>query len=249
MNKRTKKFNPRRWQRVAWAGGGDQVQRLLNLSSTERLTEAEITGIEHQAIASLIVLRNGFCPVAYNQMAHLYRIARIVADDMNIALLKQRADAAWQVLSDLWQAQTSVPPAQEQCDVLADLMDAMLALLPGVPRPEWFMAQEASHQQLIERMKDAYLALPTWTRDGLLAVLQGGTLKAAAAKAGQTERDASMHIRAAGAIVHTLHSNKTGVPFPANIKLLRQHGGDLLPTALGLDAWATIQLRMLVTTR
>lgn len=238
MSKPRKKYNPRRWQRVAWAGGGDQMQRVLNLSSTERLTEAEISGIEHQAIASLFVLRSGFCPVAYNQMAHLYRIARIIADDMNIALLKQRADAAWQVLSDLWQAQTTVQPAQEQCDVLADLMDAMVALLPGVPRPEWLMAQDASHQQLIERMKEAYLALPTWARDGLLAVLQGGTLKAAAAKAGQTERDASMHIRAAGAIVHTLSGDKFDVPFPADIRLLRKHGPELIRKAVELESWA-----------
>lgn len=230
MSKPRKQYNPRRWQRVAWAGGADQIQRTLNLASTERLRAEEIDRIDLTLIGSLLIMQDGFCPVAYNMLTHTYRVARVIADDMRVHGLSLRCTQAWDVLHTLYETPGNPALSLDQYAILDELRAALVTLLPEVPRPEWDMAQASSREQLQENMMATFSTMPKWAHEGMLSIMAGQTVAALAKQLGMPQSVVSGHIRAAAAVVHCLHPDK-GVPFPSSITMLRQHGLAMRPTA------------------
>ncbi|MBN3005611.1 hypothetical protein JW897_17905 [Chromobacterium alkanivorans] len=229
MSKPRKKYNPRKVRR-GWAGESDAFVKAFTLASTERLAAHEINSISLSMLAPLDVMRTSWCPVSFNMVAHVYRVARIVATEMDIQLLAQACDDTWRILNELYATEGKPVPTAEQWDALRFMADALLVLLPEIPRPFWVQADESSRETVKTRMLEQYLLLPEWARRAAIDVLAGKTVKDLAANLKRPEKDVSEHVRSAGAILYTLHGDGT-LQFPDNVTKLRKLGAQLLPVA------------------
>lgn len=229
MSKPRKKYNPRKLPR-SWAGESEAFAKAFALASTERLSPDEISTITMAMLMPLDVMRAHWCPASFNMASHVYRVARIVATGLNLRLLAEACDAARHVLHELYDDDGKPVLTQQQYGTLRYMADALLLLLPEIPRPLWVQADETSRETVKQRMLKQYLLLPDWARQAAVDVLAGKTVRELAASSGRPERDVSEHVRIAGAILYSLHGDST-LPFPDNVTKLRRLGPQLLPVA------------------
>ncbi|MCG9124264.1 hypothetical protein LH460_06210 [Laribacter hongkongensis] len=217
-------------QSLEWAGI-DTIQKTLAKSSRERLSGTELMLLEIQMLSPLDVMKNRYCPAAFNAVSHTCRVARILASEMSIWMLGQAVDAASAALHELFGSEEEKPVAtRTQMDKLDEMVGLLLVVMPEVPRPLWMLADHSARETILRRMVGQYMQRPYWARHAAIDIMMGIDQARLAEQASISVFTVEDEMLTVAAILYAIKGDST-LPFPDSIDQLRAMKDELMPVA------------------
>lgn len=224
-NKQKKKRQAGR-RRFNQEQGAIAINTLLNAGDLDRLDDMEIMKLKLSMYAALDDVTAGYSPVSYNVLTHFYRIARDIAKHMkavNFAKVCEDAKVAIGAYYDM--ASGPLPASLKQ--PIMDMLDALCAFLPEVPRGLYNILDENSREYVQAAIVEKFVALDEWQRRAAFDMLANDTrIDAVALDVGKTTAQVADATLSVGAMLHILAMDST-IPFPGNLQELMATRGQL----------------------